>query len=163
MAQPRVLDTAALARRVLTRDEVPNRKLGTLAAYFRTAVQPTHRALDDAKATVDVLHGLIARLGGHRVDTVGEAIEFARAVTPTQRRKKHLAEGLPKAPGSTSSGPPTTGRSTSARPATSPPGCAATSPPARSAPGSPRCWRRPSGSRRSSARTRWRRRSASCG
>ncbi|WP_435125151.1 DEDD exonuclease domain-containing protein [Micromonospora tulbaghiae] len=96
---PRVLDTAALARRVLTRDEVPNRKLGTLAAYFRTATQPTHRALDDAKATVDVLHGLIGRLGGHRVGTVGEAIEFARAVTPTQRRKRHLVDGLPKVPG----------------------------------------------------------------
>ncbi|MFI7206302.1 DEDD exonuclease domain-containing protein [Micromonospora aurantiaca (nom. illeg.)] len=96
---PRVLDTAALARRVLTRDEVPNRKLGTLAAYFRTATQPTHRALDDAKATVDVLHGLIGRLGGHRVGTVGEAIEFARAVTPAQRRKRHLADGLPKVPG----------------------------------------------------------------
>lgn len=96
---PRVLDTAALARRVLTRDEVPNRKLGTLAAYFRTATQPTHRALDDAKATVDVLHGLIGRLGGHGVGTVGEAIEFARAVTPTQRRKRHLADGLPKVPG----------------------------------------------------------------
>ncbi|WP_091613605.1 DEDD exonuclease domain-containing protein [Micromonospora mirobrigensis] len=96
---PRVLDTAALARRALTRDEVPNRKLGTLAAYFRTTVQPTHRALDDARATVDVLHGLIGRLGGHRVDTIGEAIEFARAVTPTQRRKRHLAEGLPKVPG----------------------------------------------------------------
>ncbi|WP_433386706.1 DEDD exonuclease domain-containing protein [Micromonospora sp. KLBMP9576] len=96
---PRVLDTAALARRVLTRDEVPNRKLGTLAAYFRTVTQPNHRALDDARATVDVLHGLIARLGGHRVDTVGDAIEFARAVTATQRRKRHLAEGLPKAPG----------------------------------------------------------------
>ncbi|SCL18047.1 DNA polymerase-3 subunit epsilon [Micromonospora pallida] len=96
---PRVLDTVALARRVLTRDEVPNRKLGTLAAYFRTTVQPTHRALDDARATVDVLHGLIGRLGGHRVHTLGEAIEFARAVTPTQRRKRYLAEGLPKAPG----------------------------------------------------------------
>ncbi|WP_019868958.1 DEDD exonuclease domain-containing protein [Salinispora oceanensis] len=96
---PRVLDTAALARRVLTRDEVPNRRLGTLAAYFRTATRPTHRALDDALATVDVLHGLIARLGGHRVHTIGEAIEFARAVTPTQRRKRHLAEGLPHSPG----------------------------------------------------------------
>ncbi|MDM4720053.1 DEDD exonuclease domain-containing protein [Micromonospora sp. WMMA1363] len=96
---PRVLDTAALARRVLTRDDVPNRKLGTLAAYFRTATQPTHRALDDAKATVDVLHGLIARLGGHNVHCVGEAIEFARAVSPTQRRKRHLAHGLPKSPG----------------------------------------------------------------
>ncbi|TBL33466.1 MULTISPECIES: DEDD exonuclease domain-containing protein [unclassified Micromonospora] len=96
---PRVLDTAALARRVLLRDEVPNRKLATLAAYFRAGTQPTHRALDDARATVDVLHGLIGRLGGHRVDTVGDAIEFSRAVTPTQRRKRHLAEGLPRSPG----------------------------------------------------------------
>ncbi|TCB97879.1 DEDD exonuclease domain-containing protein [Micromonospora zingiberis] len=96
---PRVLDTAALARRVLLRDEVPNRKLGTLAAYFRATTTPTHRALDDARATVDVLHGLVGRLGGHRVDTIGEAIEFARAVTPTQRRKRHLADGLPRSPG----------------------------------------------------------------
>ncbi|MDR7278257.1 DEDD exonuclease domain-containing protein [Catenuloplanes atrovinosus] len=96
---PKVLDTAALARRALTRDEVPNRKLGTLAAFFRTPTQPTHRALDDARATVDVLHGLFDRLGSHNVSTLGEAIEFAKAVTPTQRRKKHLAEGLPKVPG----------------------------------------------------------------
>ncbi|WP_433529254.1 DEDD exonuclease domain-containing protein [Micromonospora sp. CA-263727] len=96
---PKVLDTAALARRVLLRDEVPNRKLGTLAAYFRAATQPTHRALDDARATVDVLHGLIGRLGGHRVDSIGDAIEFSRAVTPTQRRKRHLADGLPRSPG----------------------------------------------------------------
>ena len=96
---PRVLDTAALARRVLLRDEVPNRKLGTLAAYFHATTTPTHRALDDAKATVDVLHGLIDRLGSHKVFTLGEAIEFQKAVTPTQRRKKHLAEGLPHAPG----------------------------------------------------------------
>src|SRR5690606_34516187 len=96
---PRVLDTAALARRVLARDEVPNRKLGTLAAYFRTPRQPTHRALADAQATVDVLHGLIARLGGYGVYTLGDAIEFTRALTPVQRRKRHLAEGLPRRPG----------------------------------------------------------------
>nr|WP_275414303.1 DEDD exonuclease domain-containing protein [Asanoa ishikariensis] len=96
---PRVLDTAALARRVLIRDEVPNRKLGTLAAHFRTARQPTHRALDDALATVDVLHAMIGRLGSHNVTTVGDAIEFQKAVTPTQRRKRHLAEGLPHGPG----------------------------------------------------------------
>jgi DNA polymerase-3 subunit epsilon len=95
----RVLDTAALARRVLTRDEVPNRKLGTLAAYFRATVQPTHRALDDARATVDVLHGLFDRLGGHSVHTLGDTIEFAKAVTPTQRRQRHLADGLPHVPG----------------------------------------------------------------
>jgi DNA polymerase-3 subunit epsilon len=97
--QPKVLDTAAVARRALTRDEVPNRKLGTLAQFFHAEVQPTHRALDDAKATVDVLHGLIERLGSFKVHTLGDAIEFARAVTPTQRRQRHLADGLPHVPG----------------------------------------------------------------
>jgi DNA polymerase III subunit epsilon len=96
---PRILDTAAVARRALTRDEVPNRKLGTLAQFFHATVQPTHRALDDARATVDVLHGLIERLGSFRVHTVGDAIEFAKAVTPTQRRQRHLADGLPHVPG----------------------------------------------------------------
>ncbi|GIE84815.1 DNA polymerase-3 subunit epsilon [Actinoplanes regularis] len=96
---PRVLDTAALARRALTRDEVPNRKLGTLAHFFRSVVQPNHRALDDAKATVDVLHGLIERLGSFRVHTLGDAIEFAKAITPAQRNRRHLADGLPHVPG----------------------------------------------------------------
>jgi DNA polymerase-3 subunit epsilon len=97
--KPFVLDTAALARRALIPDEVPNHKLSTLARFFRTATTPTHRALDDARATVEVLHGLIARLGGHKVHTLGEAIEFVRRVSPAQRRKRHLAEGLPDAPG----------------------------------------------------------------
>jgi DNA polymerase III subunit epsilon len=96
---PRVLDTAALARRVLVRDEVPNRRLATLAQHFGTVHRPTHRALDDAKATVEVLHAMIGRLGSFKVTTIGDAIEFAKAVTPTQRRKRHLAEGLPHAPG----------------------------------------------------------------
>ncbi|GIM84636.1 DNA polymerase III subunit epsilon [Winogradskya consettensis] len=97
--QLRVVDTAALARRALTRDEVPNRKLGTLAQFFGATVQPTHRALDDAKATVDVLHGLIERLGSFKVYSLGDAIEFGKAVTPAQRRKRHLADDLPHAPG----------------------------------------------------------------
>jgi DNA polymerase-3 subunit epsilon len=96
---PRILDTAALARRILLRDEVPNRRLSTLAAYFATPHQPCHRALADAQATVDVLHALIGRLGGHKVFTIGDALEFVKAVTPEQRRKRHLAEGLPHVPG----------------------------------------------------------------
>ncbi len=95
---PTVLDTAALARRALSPDEVPNRKLGTLAQFFG-ARTPTHRALDDARATVDVLHGLFARLGGYKVFSVSDAVEFSRAVTPTQRGKRHLADGLPAVPG----------------------------------------------------------------
>ncbi|MCE1174681.1 MAG: 3'-5' exoribonuclease, partial [Propionibacteriales bacterium] len=46
---PEVVDTVALARQVLLRDEVPNVKLSTLAAHFHTATTPTHRALDDAR------------------------------------------------------------------------------------------------------------------
>jgi DNA polymerase-3 subunit epsilon len=95
----RVLDTAALARKVLIADEVPNNRLGTLAAYFHTATKPIHRAIDDARATVEVLHALIGRLGSHKVFTLEETVEFVKAISPAQRRKRYLAEGLPDGPG----------------------------------------------------------------
>ncbi|WP_239153528.1 DEDD exonuclease domain-containing protein [Virgisporangium aliadipatigenens] len=97
--KPLILDTAQLARRALIADEVPNHKLATLARHFRAQTEPCHRALADAKATVDVLHGLIGRLGSHKVHTLGDALEFVKAVSPEQRRKKHLANGLPDVPG----------------------------------------------------------------
>lgn len=95
----RVLDTAKIARRVLTRDEVPNNKLSTLAPYFGAAITPNHRALDDAKATVDVLHGLIERLGTFGVATVEDLIDFSQRLTPAQQSKRHLLQGLPRSPG----------------------------------------------------------------
>jgi len=58
----RSLDTVALARR-LVRSEVRSLGLRSLAAHFRSPVTPTHRALDDARATVHVLHGLLERAG----------------------------------------------------------------------------------------------------
>jgi DNA polymerase III epsilon subunit family exonuclease len=73
----RVLDTAILARLVLSREEAPNCKLGTLAQVFGAEVKPNHRALDDAKATVDVLHGIFERLAGFDVFTVEEALNFS--------------------------------------------------------------------------------------
>jgi DNA polymerase-3 subunit epsilon len=94
-----VVDTAVLARRVLTRDEVPNCKLGTLAPFFAAATMPTHRALADARATVDVLHGLLGRLGNLGVQSLPELRAFTAQVTEAQRRKRHLADGLPAAPG----------------------------------------------------------------
>ncbi len=93
-----VIDTAVLARRVLLRDEVPNVKLATLAARF-SPVTPDHRALTDARATVDVLHVLFERLGTWNVATVEDVATFTSKVTPEQRRKRHLADGLPDAPG----------------------------------------------------------------
>ncbi|SEL20325.1 DEDD exonuclease domain-containing protein [Nonomuraea pusilla] len=94
-----VVDTVDLARRVLTRDEISNAKLSTLARFFRSPVEPCHRALQDARATVDVLHGLIERAGSFQVHTLEELKSFVRAPTPEQQRKRHLAESVPHAPG----------------------------------------------------------------
>jgi DNA polymerase-3 subunit epsilon len=94
-----VLDTAKIARRVITRDDAPNCKLSSLAKVFRSSTAPNHRALSDARATVDVLHGLMERLGGLGVHTLEELQTFSSKVSTAQRRKRHLAEGLPHAPG----------------------------------------------------------------
>jgi DNA polymerase-3 subunit epsilon len=75
-----VLDTAIIARKVLSRDEVPNCKLATLAEFFGTATSPNHRALDDARATVDVFHGLLERLGSHDIYTLEELNNFGKKV-----------------------------------------------------------------------------------
>jgi DNA polymerase III subunit epsilon len=94
-----VLDTARLARQVVLRDEAPDCKLGTLARLFRATTTPTHRALDDARATVDVLHGLMERVGTQGVDTLEELTTYSSRVSPATRRKRHLAEGIPHSPG----------------------------------------------------------------
>ncbi|GAA1733464.1 DEDD exonuclease domain-containing protein [Aeromicrobium alkaliterrae] len=94
-----VLDTVTLARRVLLKDEVRNVKLSTLAAHVGAATTPNHRALDDARATVDVLHHLIGRLGSFGVHSLEETRDFTSTVTPQQRRKRHLADRLPHTPG----------------------------------------------------------------
>jgi DNA polymerase III subunit epsilon len=94
-----VLDTAKLARRVITRDDAPNCKLSSLAVAFGSTTTPNHRALSDARATVDVLHGLMERLGNLGVHTLEELQTFSSRVTTAQRRKRHLAEQLPHAPG----------------------------------------------------------------
>lgn len=94
-----VLDTVKLARRVVTRDEAPNHKLSSLARVFRSGTTPNHRALADARATVDVLHGMMERLGGLGVHTLEELQTYSSKVASAQRRKRHLADRLPHAPG----------------------------------------------------------------
>lgn len=94
-----VVDTAKLARRVITRDDAPNCKLSSLARVFNASTTPNHRALSDARATVDVLHGLMERLGSLGVHTLEEVQTFSARVSTAQRRKRHLAESLPHAPG----------------------------------------------------------------
>ena len=79
----RVIDTVKAARFVLTKDDVANYQLGTLALYFRTEIAPNHRALDDALATVDVLHGIIERMGTFGITTINQMLDAgAKKVRP---------------------------------------------------------------------------------
>jgi DNA polymerase-3 subunit epsilon len=97
--RPAVVCTVRLARRVLTRDEAPSCRLSALAALFHATTVPNHRALDDARATVDVLHALLERVGNLGVHTVEELLDYIPDVSIIQRRKRNLAAGLPHAPG----------------------------------------------------------------
>lgn len=97
--RPTVVDTVALARRVVTRDDAPNNKLATLATLFRSAVTPCHRALDDARATVDVLHGLLGRMAPLGVTHLEDLLSAADPVPHARRRKVRLADDLPSGPG----------------------------------------------------------------
>ena len=65
------IDTLALARR-LVRPDVPDCKLRTLASALRLEHLPSHRALDDVRATADLLHGLIERATGYGVFVLGD-------------------------------------------------------------------------------------------
>ena len=83
------VDTARLARAVLDRDEVINCKLSTLAEFFGASTSPNHRALDDAMATVDVLHGLIERLAGFDVHNFEQMRNFP---SRKKRAKRPISE-----------------------------------------------------------------------
>ncbi|MGO1228601.1 MAG: DEDD exonuclease domain-containing protein [Brachybacterium sp.] len=96
--RPQVLDTLTLARTVFRRDEVRNHKLSTLAAHVGASITPDHRALSDARATVDVLHAIIERLGP-AATTLEDLSSAHRRVSPAQLRKKHLASAIPRVPG----------------------------------------------------------------
>ncbi len=94
-----VLCTVQLARRILPRDEAPTVRLSALAELLGAQTRPTHRALDDARATVDVLHALIGRVGNLGVHSLTELADYLPAVTRRQRSKRFLAADLPSVPG----------------------------------------------------------------
>jgi DNA polymerase-3 subunit epsilon len=94
-----VVCTAALARR-LVRDEVHNLKLGTLARFFRCRTEPNHRALTDARATVEVFHGLLERAGSFGMLTLEDLLQFSSVRNaPLFKARRGLADGLPASPG----------------------------------------------------------------
>jgi DNA polymerase-3 subunit epsilon len=71
------IDTLALARR-LVRPDVPNCKLRTLATSLRLEHRPSHRALDDVRATADLLHRLIEHATGYGVFVLGDLVDLVR-------------------------------------------------------------------------------------
>jgi DNA polymerase-3 subunit epsilon len=93
-----VVDTCALARR-LVRDEVPNCRLATLADLFRVGRKPTHRALDDAWATMEVLHALLERAGSLGVLGLDDLVALPRVTGHPQLGKLALTNRLPRRPG----------------------------------------------------------------
>ena len=92
---PPVLDTVTLARLLLTGDEVPNRKLATLAEFFGAADLPHHRALADARAAAAVLAALLDRLSATGIRTLAQlsAAERAAAHRPAAHLSAAAAEG----------------------------------------------------------------------
>ena len=95
---PTRVDTVALARR-LVRDEVPDCRLDTLASRLRLDHRPTHRALDDALATTDLLHVLIERATGLGVLGLDDLTSLASMAGHPQAGKLRLTAGLPRSPG----------------------------------------------------------------
>jgi DNA polymerase-3 subunit epsilon len=97
--KPTVVCTVRLARRVVSRQDTPNYKLSTLASLFGATTTPNHRALDDSRATVDVLHALLERLGPVGVHSLEELVDYLPEVTPAQRQKRTMAADLPPTAG----------------------------------------------------------------
>ena len=98
-SEPTVLDTLGLARRAWSRAEVPDHKLGTLAALVGSPIRPAHRALGDARATVDVLHAALEVLAPLGVTHLEDLATAADPVPARRRAKSRLADDLPSSPG----------------------------------------------------------------
>ncbi|MEC8827599.1 MAG: DEDD exonuclease domain-containing protein [Actinomycetota bacterium] len=92
------IDTLALARRLI-RDDVPNHKLATLARCLRLTHQPSHRALDDALATADLLHLLLEQASTLGVLGLDDLQQLPKIQHHPQAAKLRLTECLPRSPG----------------------------------------------------------------
>ncbi len=94
----RTIDTLGLSRR-LVRSEVRNLKLSSLAAHFQAPSPPTHRALDDAKATAHVFWSLLERAGALGVTHLDDLLTLPTARGSAHYGKISLTEKLPRKPG----------------------------------------------------------------
>ncbi|HVL32492.1 MAG TPA: DEDD exonuclease domain-containing protein [Actinomycetota bacterium] len=93
-----VVCTVRLARR-LVRDEVPNLQLSTLAHAMRAHTKPTHRALDDARATTDVFHAFLELAARWGISHTDDLLWFQSTKGHPSYKKVRLVEHLPRARG----------------------------------------------------------------
>ncbi len=93
-----VLDTARLARRVLG-EETRSVKLSTLARHLGARTTPNHRALPDARATLDVLHALIERASAFGATTLEDLLDLQRSTSSKAYRRIDLVKDAPRSPG----------------------------------------------------------------
>ena len=93
-----VVDTMPLARR-LVRDDVHDCRLGTLAHRFELEHRPSHRAFEDAAATVDLLHLLIERSSAFGVVALDDLVALPSVAGGRYGAKLRLTTDLPRAPG----------------------------------------------------------------
>jgi DNA polymerase III subunit epsilon len=93
-----VLDTAVLARRLI-RDEVRDVRLATLARHLRAPTSPDHRALNDARATLHVLHALIERAGPLGATSLEDLVAIGGPTGDRSYRRIDLVRDAPSAPG----------------------------------------------------------------
>jgi DNA polymerase III subunit epsilon len=93
-----VLDTAVLARRLI-RDEVRDVRLGTLARHLRAPTSPDHRALNDARATLHVLHALIERAGPLGATSLEDLVTLGGPTGDRTYRRIDLVRDAPSSPG----------------------------------------------------------------
>ncbi|MBT8212394.1 MAG: DEDD exonuclease domain-containing protein [Acidimicrobiia bacterium] len=91
-------DTLGLARRLL-RGETRRLNLSSLAAYLRSPHTPTHRALDDARATAHVFFKLLERAGTVGVTHLDDLLQLPTAKGSPHYGKIKLTERIPRRPG----------------------------------------------------------------
>jgi DNA polymerase-3 subunit epsilon len=93
-----VVDTLTLARRML-RDDSPDCRLGSLARALQLDHQPTHRALDDVLATLDLLHVVFERTAGWGITALDDLLALPRTSASPHARKLRWVARTPRTPG----------------------------------------------------------------
>ncbi|NJK59582.1 MAG: ATP-binding domain-containing protein [Oscillatoriales cyanobacterium SM2_1_8] len=73
---------------------VPNYKLETLARHFQVTIQPNHRAIDDAKATVELLGHLLARLSPQSDGRTGAIARYHQRLYPLAQQMAGWRQAL---------------------------------------------------------------------